>query len=122
MSVLEKAKELADALTVSPELNDMREKEKLVKADSEASQLMDKISARQMELYQLQTEGKEPSPELMEMLRGLQEEMERNNKVMDYLGAQEKMGKILQEVNKMISEALSGGSCEENDCSHCAGC
>lgn len=122
MSVLEKAKELADALTVSPELNDMREKEKLVKADSEARKLMDKISARQMELYQLQTEGKEPSPELMEMLSGLQEEMERNNKVMDYLGAQEKMGKILQEVNKMISEALSGGSCEENDCSHCAGC
>ncbi|MGI6066573.1 MAG: YlbF family regulator [Bacillota bacterium] len=122
MSVLEKAKELSDALSGSPELNDMREKEKLVKADSEASQLMDKISARQVELYQLQMEGKEPSPELMEILRGLQEEMERNDKVMNYLEAQEKMGKILQEINKMISQALSGESCEGNDCSHCAGC
>ena len=121
--ILEKAQELANALQESFELQNVRAKEKLVQADPAAKVLMDGLRATQMEYYNLQMEGGEPSEELVSKLKSLQEEMEDNSILMDYMEAQETLGKVLQQVNIMISQALSEGEgCSGTECSSCAGC
>lgn len=120
--ILEKAQELATALQESFELQNVRAKEKLVQDDPAAKKLMDGLRATQMEYYNLQMDGGEPSEELVAKLKSLQEEMEENDLLMDYMEAQESLGKVLQQINVMISQALSGEGCSGTECSSCSGC
>jgi len=122
MNILEKAAELAAALEGSDEVKQVRETEKIVQADKQAVELMNKFQAKQMEVYNIQMAGKDPSEEISQELNQLRDRIQKNNKLMDYIQAQEKLGKILEQVNVLISKALQGDSCGDNCCSGCAGC
>jgi len=121
--ILAKAHELAKTMEESAELAAVREKEAAVQGDAEAKRIMDGLRSSQMEYYNLQMSGEEPSADLMAKIQSLQSEMEENSLVMDYMEAQETLGKILQQVNVIISQVLNGGQgCSGSDCSSCSGC
>lgn len=123
MNVLTKALELAEALETSPELNQMREAEKVMHGDKVAMSLMNDFNAKQMEAYNLQVSGEDPSDKLMEELNALRQKLEENDLIMDYLTAQEEVGKILEYINNAISQVLQGDSgCSSSDCAGCSGC
>lgn len=123
MNVLEKAQELADALAGSPEIAELRGMEEKIKKNPEAEGLINEFRFKQMQYYNLQMEGKEATEEMMKEVQELQDRMEENQLVMDYMSAQERVGKILEQVNAMISRALQGDSCASGECcSGCSGC
>lgn len=122
MKVLDKAKELAEALKESAELKDVQAKEQIVMENKEARELIEELKTKQAEFYRVQMSGKEPSEAMVTALNKFQERMEKNSLVMDYLESQENIGKILEQVNTMISAALSGEKCSEECCSGCSGC
>lgn len=123
MDVLTKAQELADVLEGSPELNQMRAAEAAMKADKNAFSLMQDFSAKQMEVYNMQVSGKEPSDKLSEELESLREKIQETPLIMDYLTAQGQVGNILENINNAISRVLQGDrGCDESSCSSCSGC
>lgn len=123
MDVLTKAQELADALEASPELNKLRETEKAMQADKKAMSLMQDFRRKQMEVYNMQVAGEEPSDQLTEELDSLRDKLQENLLIMDYLSAQERMGKILEQINGAISRVLQGDQgCSESSCAGCSGC
>jgi len=123
MDILAKAQELADALEQSPELNELRKKEEIMKADSTAMSLMNDFQLKQMEVYNMQVSGEEPSDKLTGELESLRQKLQENDVIMDYLEAQEKVGKILTQINYTISQVLQGDSaCSEGGCAGCSGC
>jgi len=123
MDVLTKALELAEALEASPELNQMRKAEEAMQADKDAMSLMQEFRAKQMEVYNMQVAGEEPSDKLSEELENFRNKLQENLLIMDYLTAQEKVGRILEYINNAISNVLQGGNgCSESSCSSCSGC
>lgn len=123
MNVLTKALELAEALEASPELNKMRESEKAMHADKDAMALMRDFNVKQMEVYNLQVSGEEPSEKLMGELTAQRQKLEENSLILDYLTAQQEVGKILEYINNAVSQVLQGDSgCSPSDCAGCSGC
>ncbi|ATW24246.1 YlbF family regulator [Candidatus Formimonas warabiya] len=122
MDILNKAQELADALEKSDELRNLREAEKTMQSDKQAMKLMNDFRVKQLEVYNMQVAGEEPSDQLTEELDQLREKLQENLFIMDYLSAQEKVGKILEQINNIISQVLHGDSCNGNSCASCSGC
>jgi cell fate (sporulation/competence/biofilm development) regulator YlbF (YheA/YmcA/DUF963 family) len=123
MDILFKAQELANALENSPELHELRATEKIMKADKTAMSLMNDFQMKQMEVYNMQVAGEEPSDKLTSELHSLREKLQENDVVMDYLKAQEKVGFILEQINNVISRVLQGdNACGEEGCAGCSGC
>ncbi|MGI6684774.1 MAG: YlbF family regulator [Bacillota bacterium] len=123
MDILVKAQELADALERSPELYELRNTEKIMKSDSAAMSLMNDFQEKQMEVYNMQVSGVEPSDKLTKDLENLRQKLQENDVIMDYLRAQEKVGKILGQINNVISQVLQGdNACSESGCAGCSGC
>ncbi|MEL7566464.1 MAG: YlbF family regulator [Dehalobacterium sp.] len=123
MDVLTKALELAEALEASPELNEMRKAEEAMQADKEAMSLMQDFRVKQMEVYNMQVAGEEPSDKLSEELEDFRKKLQENLLIMEYLTAQEKVGRILEYINTAISKVLQGDNgCSESSCAGCSGC
>ncbi|MEG0875065.1 MAG: YlbF family regulator [Clostridiales bacterium] len=123
--VIEKAAELAAALEECAELQAVKAKEDAVKADPAAEALLSSYFEMQHQLYHIQESGGEPDAELIEQFNSAQEKMEKNMNIAEFYKAQEELGIILQQVNAMISKALTGedpDECSEEDCAGCAGC
>ncbi|MEN3004338.1 YlbF family regulator [Dehalobacterium formicoaceticum] len=123
MEVLNKAQELANALENSEELLQMREAEKRMNEDQTAMSLMHEFRNKQMEVYNVQVAGQEPSKELEQEMENLRAKLQENPLILDYITAQEKLGRVLEYINRAISQVLQGeSSCDESSCSSCAGC
>lgn len=114
MSILEKARELADALSNSPELADAREKEIIMNKDPEAVAIINEFQEKQRDLYMAQMQGQEPSEEQKANVEAIEQKMQENPKISAYIDAQEKFETILKSVNMIITKALSGE--EESGC------
>ncbi len=124
MSVLEKAAALAQAIEESEELKIVREKETQLRADKAAEPILSLYFELQQKLFELQEQGKEPEMDLIEQFNQVQDKMEANPTIAEYYKAQEGLGILLQQVNAMISRALTGddGGCSDSDCASCSGC
>ena len=119
--VLEKAAELAAAIEESDELKDFQEKQKLVQENKEADEILN--SFFRMQLMSLQEQGVEPDDDLLAQFNAVQDKMEQNKEVADYYQSQVALGQMLQQINGMISKAITGEEgCSDEDCAHCSGC
>ncbi len=123
MSVLEKAAELAQAIEDCEELRLVREKETTLRADKAAEPILSRYFELQQKLFEMQEAGKEPETELVNQFNLVQDQMEENAAISSYYKAQEGLGVLLQQVNAMISRALTGDDgCSPSDCAGCSGC
>lgn len=123
--IIEKATELADALAASEELRIVREKEATLRQDAEAMALIQSFSEIQNQVQQAQMQGERIGDDLIAKFNEAQNKMEANDIVADYNDSQDKLGMILQQVNNILSQALSNGEepgCDESQCAGCSGC
>lgn len=120
--VLEKAAELASELEVCEELKKVKDMQMIIQGDKEAEKILNEFFTIQQKLYELQEKGIDPSDELNDEFNKVQDEMEKNVNVAKYYQSQAELGQLLQQINSMISEAITGGECTDEMCENCTGC
>lgn len=122
-SVLEKARELGDLLAVSKELSDMKNAQLAVMQDPEAKAIVDEFQEKQQEFFRIQQMGQELSDSQKDKIRELEQKMTDNRIIAEYIGTQQKFEKLLEEINNIIAQSISGqhSSCGEFCCSSCGG-
>lgn len=121
--VLEKAAELAVAIEESDELKQVKEMQVLLSQDKEAEEIMNSFFKMQQQLYALQEQGIEPDDELNAQFNAVQDRMEGNMTVAKYYQSQAALGQLLQQINSLITKAITGEECCTDEmCANCTGC
>lgn len=122
--VLEKAVELAAALENCEELKEVKSKQEALRADAEAEEMLASFFQMQQQLYSLQEQGKDPDAELTAQFNDIQDKMEKNLAVAEFYQSQAALGQILQQINQIITQAITGEEegCSPDHCASCSGC
>lgn len=125
MSVLEKAKILADAIADSPELLNMRESQDTMMKNSEAVALVEEFNMKQKRFMELSSQGFQLTQQQRDEISDIEKKMMANNLVLDYFKAQKEFEKMLNQINHFITKAITGQSCDDGCssgcCSSCGG-
>lgn len=120
MTVLEKGQELADLIRDSEELKAVREGEMAISMEPEARAIIEEYQQLQQEA---QAQGlQQLTPELQEKADLIEEKMSKNETLIKYLEAQDKLDNILSQLNNMINMALTQQDDGCTSCSSCSGC
>jgi len=126
MDIYSKAKELAQAISQSEELKNMRDSEAAMMCDPEARKMVEEYQEVQMEAMKTGLQFDQLPEEQQKKLEELDELMSQNQHIVAYMEAQEKLEQILRSVNLIISSALNEGdsssSCPSSGCSGCTSC
>jgi cell fate (sporulation/competence/biofilm development) regulator YlbF (YheA/YmcA/DUF963 family) len=122
MSVLEKAKILGEAILASEELIKLRDAEAIMNNDFEARKIIQEFQQAQQEFHQWQMDGNDLTEEHRAKADALEEKMIDNDKIRSYMEAQKEFENLLQQINNIISQSISG-LCDDSSCSAgCSGC
>lgn len=132
MSILEKAKELADEIATSPELRKVKEAELRLMLDMEARELIEEFQNIQVEAINNGVNYEDLPEEQKNKLEALENKMNENEVIREYMNINQEFNQILESVNVMISSALTdnqggcegcstAGSCSDGSCS-CSSC
>lgn len=132
MSILEKARELADEIATSPELRKVKEAELRLMLDMESRELIEEFQTIQMEAINSGVNYEDLPEDVKEKLESLENKMSDNEIIKEYMTLNQELNQILEAINMMISSALSdnqesgcGGGCSSSDCgdgSCCSSC
>lgn len=131
MSILEKARELADEIATSPELRKVKEAELRLMLDMEAREIIEEFQTIQMEAINSGVNYEDLSEDVKQKLEDLENKMSENDIIKDYMTLNQELNQILEAINMMITSALSdnqdsgcGGSCGSgcSDASCCSSC
>lgn len=106
MNVYDKAHELARALKDSPEVVEYRRLTDKINANANNKKIVDDFRVKQIELYNLQVQGQEPSKEQMEAINSLYGVMSMNPEIREFLEAEIKFSRLWEDVTKIIGEAV----------------
>ena len=120
MSVIEKAHELANAITNSTEYQELRKAEEAMLNDAAAQDILDRYREIQENL-----DTQAPSDDLQESIENIEREMKNTPVIVNYLDAQEKVMRLLEEVNFILGRAINGDNeaCDSGNCGGgCCGC
>lgn len=106
--IMEKANELAEALTESEELANMRKAELVMNSDPEAEKIIAEFQVKQKQVYELQMRGGELSDQDKQEIEAIEGKMNGNAAIRSYMEATDKFENLLKSVNMIITRALSG--------------
>lgn len=128
-TIIEKANELAEALTESAELTNMRQAELVMNSDPEAEKIIAEFQEKQKHVYELQMRGEELGDQEKKEIEAIESKMSGNPAIRAYMEATDKFESLLRSVNMIITRALSGedqgcgcGSDCGPDCGSSCGC
>lgn len=117
--ITEKAGQLADAIARSSELAELRRTEDEMAADESAQQLIAELQKAQEQFMQTQGES-EPSEADKKTVDDIETKVEGNPIIVAYMTAQDNFTEMLDSVNALLANAISGGtggcSCEDDTC------
>ena len=126
--IFDKAQILAQAISQSPELAQLKSTEKLMLANEEAQKVITEFQVAQQRLADLQQSGQEPTLEDKESVAAIETKVENNPLISAYLGAQDHFTEMLDTVNAVLASAIAGensegsSSCGSGGCSIDSGC
>jgi cell fate (sporulation/competence/biofilm development) regulator YlbF (YheA/YmcA/DUF963 family) len=124
--VLDKAKDLAEALVECPEILALRDAEIAMGKDPEAQEIIAEFQEKQHEFQEAMAGGQQLIPAQEAARDAIEEKMENNVLIREYFDAQQKLESLLQAVNMVVSRAISGDDVSEcgPGCSSCgsSGC
>lgn len=132
MSIYDKAKALADEIQASDELRRVKETELKMLIDLEARSIVESYQQIQMDAINAGIAYDDLDDEKKAQLTDLEQKMQENAIIMEYMNANRELNQMLESVNMIISSALndnngggcsgcsSAGNCGENDC--CSSC
>lgn len=116
LSVLDKARELADAIAESSEIAELRSTEIAMGQDDAAQDIIAEFQVKQKEYYEIQMQGEELNDIQKQVIAAIEAKMAANPSINAYLSAQEKLEKMLRSVNFIITKAISGENSCGSDC------
>lgn len=132
MSIYDKAKALADEIADSDELRRVKETELKMLIDLPAREIVETYQQIQMDAINAGISYDELDDEKKAQLTDLENKMQENAVIVEYMNANQELNQMLESVNMIISSALndnngggcsscsSAGNCGENDC--CSSC
>lgn len=121
MSIMNKAKDLGDALVESSEYKELLVAQDTMQANEEAQGILQEFQQKQQMVQMMTMNGQEATDEVRKELEALQTKMQENEDIKSFMKAQNKFNQVMQTVNQVISAALAGE--EEGGCgSHAGGC
>ena len=132
MSIYDKAKALADEIAASDELRRVKETELKMLIDLPAREIVETYQQIQMDAINAGISYDELDDEKKAQLTDLENKMQENAVIVEYMNANQELNQMLESVNMIISSALndnngggcsscsSTGNCGENDC--CSSC
>ena len=131
MSIYDKAKALADEIAASDELRRVKETELKMLIDLPAREIVETYQQIQMDAINAGISYDELDDEKKAQLTDLENKMQENAVIVEYMNANQELNQMLESVNMIISSALndnsggcsscsSAGNCGENDC--CSSC
>jgi len=125
MSVLDKARELGEALYASPEFVACQTTQTAMESDPEASKILKDLAELEADI-RLTMEKPEMEMFLkpkMERYQKMQADAGQNPKISAYQKAAQDFQNLMNQVNGVISFFLTGENPEESGCTHnCATC
>ena len=121
MSILESARELASAIENSPELRKVKEAELRLMLDIEARELVESFQNIQMEAVNNGVNYEDLPDYTKKQLEDLENKMNENEIIKDYMTKNQELNQVLEAVNMMITSALSDNS-QGSGCSSCSSC
>ncbi|AGL01375.1 YlbF family regulator [Desulfoscipio gibsoniae] len=124
MSILEKAYELGQEIAASEELNNMKNAEQSMMADPEAQSIIQEFNTKQKQYLDMQKQGQQLTDAQKSEVADLEKRMLDNSLIYSFFQAQQNFEKVLEEINNIISSAITGqqASCSDECCSSCSGC
>lgn len=132
MSIYDKAKTLADEIQNCDELRRVKESELKMLIDMEARQIVETYQQIQMDAINAGIAYDDLDDAKKAELTDLENKMQENAVIMEYMNANQELNQMLESVNMIIMSALndnngggcsscsSAGNCGENDC--CTSC
>lgn len=106
MNVYDKAHELARTLKVSPEVMEYKRALEKINGSETNKKMVEDFRKKQMEIYTLQMQGKEPSKEQKDGIENLYRIISLNPDVREYLEAEAKFSTIWQDILEIIGDAV----------------
>lgn len=104
--IYDKAHELARDIKTSPEYRDLKAAQDKLAQNSESQKLLQDFHAKQLELQSLQMMGKEIPPEKKDECEKFMDLIRMHPTVSDYLQAEYKMAKIMEDIQRILIDAL----------------
>jgi len=122
--ILKKARELGKAIANSKELKEMHEAEVIMLQDEESKKILKEFQEKQRTFQAIQAAGNKLTEVQKQEVSSLEEKMLNNPLIHDYLKKQQNFEKILDELNKIIEDAITGSNNACNECfsGGCNGC
>ena len=132
MSIYDKAKALDDEIQNCDELRRVKESELKMLIDMEARQIVETYQQIQMDAINAGIAYDDLDDAKKAELTELENKMQENAVIMEYMNANQELNQMLESVNMIIMSALndnngggcsscsSAGNCGENDC--CTSC
>ncbi|MFP5528337.1 YlbF family regulator [Peptococcus simiae] len=122
MSILDKAKELADAISESPELRRVKETELRIMINMDAREIVEEYQGIQTDAIGKGLNYEDLPEETKQRLQELEKQMNDNDIINEYLSANQELNQILESVNMVITNALNGNESDCSSCSSASGC
>ncbi len=113
MSIIGKAQALGEEIMDSSEYSEMKETEQAIYQDETAKNLLNDFQSKQQRLQMAQTNGQQVTQKQQQELQALQAKMQNNEKIKEFMEAQQQFNQVMQTVNQTISNVLSGENTEE---------
>ena len=106
MSVMEKAKTLAEEIASSSEYSDLKNAQKTMNSDDEAKSILDNYKSLQKRIQMVKANGKNVSAKQQKQLQAIKAKMKNNNKIKNFMEHQKRFNQLMQTVNQTISGHL----------------
>ncbi|GBE57491.1 hypothetical protein BMS3Abin01_00411 [bacterium BMS3Abin01] len=107
--VLDKAQELADAISSCEELSQLKEAAQQVEGDETATSMIGRLQEKQEVIRRAASTGLELPEEQIGELKELQAQIGDIPAVQEFNQAQGKFNQLMEQVNNIIAHALSDG-------------
>ncbi|RJX17771.1 MAG: YlbF family regulator [Desulforudis sp.] len=111
MPIIAKAMELGTEIANSGELKAFREAEAAVLANAEAYDLIRQYQNGQREIQEARAGGRVLSDEQQQDFQAMQEKLMANTVVKNYFESQQRFDQVIQTINQILQQAISGNSC-----------
>lgn len=107
MSVLEKAKELAEAIKLTDDYKSYSELKEKINADEKLKGPFSLFEAKQMNLQRCQMLGEELNEDEIKDAQELYQELNENKTVQKFFAAEFELNKLMSEVSKILGDAMN---------------
>lgn len=106
LSLEEKTKELAEEIKNSSEYQELTAAQSRVQLDPKAQDIVNQIQNERQKVQDAQMQGEEVDQNVVQNLQLLQQQAEQNETLSKLFEAQEDFNKIMERVNKTLTEEL----------------